>query len=463
MLRFFIEEKDPPFAAGFVTNCHPQDGKQLSNVIQFGFTGQNNLHALNLLRAADRDGDPERRRKAMSVLTFFATVASRSKLGLIPGYYNADTRKFGNWWTGLILPLAYAEPGGDLEGLMGPLYRHLREVIEALAGRDGIYLRCVVEEYAAMLSAYRYEAGRAADRADWLSLCRAFAEFLVSAQNSDGSWFRAYAPDGAPITEPAAWFGQTEVQQKSSTAVPVPLLVDFYEATGEERFLEAARRAGEFVRLHFVERMKFNGGIHDSIYAKPQLVDGESIIFAMQALLSLYRATKSADYLDGAQRAGRLVVTWVCLWDVPLPPRSTLARFGFRSTGWMACNSPGAGYIHPMGLLVVPDLVELGLASGEALFFRAAELLQAGCNETVALPTKTWGYAMPGLQEEGLLISWWFADDPMFSGTAFGGRGKGEGNKTCLPWIAAVSVAAQQQMLDRYGSTDIALIEKKGP
>ena len=70
---------------------------------------------------------------------------------------------------------------------------------------------------------------------------------------------------------------------------------------------------------------------------------------------------------------------------------------------------------------------------------------------------------MPGLQEEGLLISWWFADDPMFSGTAFGGRGKGEGNKTCLPWIAAVSVAAQQQMLDRYGSTDIALIEKKGP
>jgi hypothetical protein len=113
-----------------------------------------------------------------------------------------------------------------------------------------------------------------------------------------------------------------------------------------------------------------------------------------------------------------------------------------------------------MGALAVPDLIELGLTSGDPLFFRAAELLQAGCNETVALPSKSWGYAKPGLQEEGLLISWWFADDPMFSGTAFGGRGKGEGNKTCLPWIAAVSVAAHQDMLERFGTTDIASIEK---
>ena len=46
-LGYCIEENDPPFAAGFVTNCHPQDGRQISNVIQFGFTGQNNLNAFN--------------------------------------------------------------------------------------------------------------------------------------------------------------------------------------------------------------------------------------------------------------------------------------------------------------------------------------------------------------------------------------------------------------------------------
>ena len=143
-LDYFIEEKDAPFAAGFVTNCHPQDGKQISDVIQFGFTGQNNLNAFNLLRDGDARGDADRRRKALRVFDFFVTVAARNRFGLIPGYYNADTRKFGSWWTGLILPLAYSEPGADLEALMGPLYGHLREVITALAGRQGILspLRC---------------------------------------------------------------------------------------------------------------------------------------------------------------------------------------------------------------------------------------------------------------------------------------------------------------------------------
>ena len=171
-LDYFIEEKDAPFAAGFVTNCHPQDGKQISDVIQFGFTGQNNLNAFNLLRDGDARGDADRRRKALRVFDFFVTVASRNRFGLIPGYYNADTRKFGFWWTGLILPLAYAEPGADLEALMGPLYRHLREVITALAGRQGVYLRCVVEEYDALLRAYRYENRRGAEPGDWLTRAR---------------------------------------------------------------------------------------------------------------------------------------------------------------------------------------------------------------------------------------------------------------------------------------------------
>jgi hypothetical protein len=456
---FFIEEKDPPFAAGFVTNCHPQDGKQLSNVIQFGFTGQNNLNAFNLLRGANRDSDIERRRKALAVMGFFVTIASRNTRGLIPGSYNADVREFGSWWTGLVLPLAYAKPGGDLEALMGPLYRHLHDVIEALADRQGIYLRCAVEEYSALLAAYRYELSRGVDHPEWLAACRVFAEFLLSVQQADGSWFRAYSPVGGAITDPRSWFGQTEVQQKSSTATPIPFLVTLHELTGDVRLVDGAQHAGDFVQRNFVERMKFNGGIHDSIYAKPQLVDGESM-FAIQALLSLYRVSKDENHLRGAVRAARLVVTWICLWDVPLPPDSTLARFGFRSTGWMACDSPGAGYVHPMGILAVPDLVELGLISGDTRFLKAANLLQVGCNETVELPAKSWGYAMLGLQEEGLLVSWWFADDPMFADTAFGGRRKGEGNKTCLPWIAAVSVYAHQEMLARYGTTDISAIEE---
>lgn len=460
--RFYIEEADGARAAGFVTNCHPQDGAQLSNVIQFGFTGQNNLNAFNLLRAGDRLGDAERRRKALRVMTFFVEIAGRSNLGLIPGFYNADTRSFGSWWTGLILPLAYAKPGADLEKLMGPLYQLLRDVIEALRDRDGAYLRCVSEEYSALIDAYRYERERGRTHADWLAAAFVFGEFLLGAQGTDGSWRRAYDFEGRAIVAPESWFGGTEVQQKSSTATVIPLLIDLHDLTGDARFLDSARRGGDFVERAFVDRIRFNGGIHDSIYAKPQLVDGESIIFCMQALMRLHRATGEGRYLAGARRAADLVATWIVLWDAPLPEGSTLQRFGFRSTGWMACDAPGAGYIHPMGLLAVPDLVEMGLLTGDRAYFRAAELLQAGCNETAAVPQRDWGLAFPGLQEEGLLISWWFADDPMFGETGSGGRGKGEGNKTCLPWISAVSVSAFEDMLARYGGVDIAAIGEKG-
>ena len=68
----------------------------------------------------------------------------------------------------------------------------------------------------------------------------------------------------------------------------------------------------------------------------------------------------------------------------------------------MACDPPGAGYIHPMGVLAIPDLVEIGVLTGDDHFLKAAELLQAGCNETVETPTKAWGYAMPGSQELAL-------------------------------------------------------------
>jgi hypothetical protein len=43
----------------------------------------------------------------------------------------------------------------------------------------------------------------------------------------------------------------------------------------------------------------------------------------------------------------------------------------------------------------------------------------------------------------------------MFTGTGFGGRQKGEGNKTCFPWISAVSTWAYQELVSRYGTVDV--------
>jgi hypothetical protein len=461
MQAFYRERGD---AAGFVTNCHPQDGIQLGNIIQFGFTGQNVLNSYCLLRADPASGrNSEARRKALRVIDFYAERARQNPSALVPATYDMDRDRWSSWWTGLLLPLAYAEDEARLHQLMGPLGDHLHPVIDALRRLEGAYLRCVAEEHDALLAAYTLERDQGTDHAVWFEAAHRFGEFLLAAQQADGSWYRSYGFDGAPITEPDIWFGQTDVQKKSSTATTVPVLLRLHELTGEQRWAQAASRACTWIAENFVERIKFNGGIHDSMYAKPQLIDHESIIFAFRALLGTYRRTGATQFLAAAEKAAWLVCSWVWLWDVPLPEQSTLARFGFRTTGWPGCDTPGAGYVHPMGIIAVPDLVDLALLTKDDDLLSVARLLLAACNENVSLPSRDWGYAFPGLQEEGLQVSWCWSDDPMFQNTGFGQRGKGEGNKTCYSWISAVTIWAHQELLARHGAEFTDRLLSAGP
>lgn len=456
LLPYYAEGGDAASgAAGFVTNCHPQDGRQLKNIIQYGFTGQNVLNAHHVLGHAGELSDPHARTKALKVIEFFVRQARESRFALTHTLFDLDTGRTANWWSGLVLPLAYATEGDDLEALMGPVYDHMKYAIDPLRELDGTYLRCMAEEHAALLRVYEAERARGEEHAEWLEVGQRFGQFLLTVQEADGSWRRAYDFDGKAICEPRAWFGKADLNQKSSTATAVPFLVALYRITGEQRWMDAARRAERFAAERFVAAVKFNGGIHDSIYARAQLVDSESILFCMRASLQVWEQTGEADVLRTAADAARMLATWIYLWDVPLPSTSTLWRYGFRSTGWSACDTAGAGYIHPYEINAVPDMLQISHTVGDDVLTGIAEITLVGSSETVATPTKDWGYALSGLQEEGLLVSWWLIDDPMFSGTSFGGRGKGEGNKTCLPWISAVSIDAHDELVRRFDTAEI--------
>lgn len=442
--------------AGFVTNNHPQNGVQLENIIQYGFTGQNVLNAHHVLAYAGEVSDPDARAKALKVIDFFVAQAAQSRHGLTHTLFDLDTGKTANWWSGLVLPLAYAEDGDDLQALMGPVYEHMKYAIEPLRHLDGTYLRCMAEEHAALLRVYEAERARGAEHPEWLAAATSFGEFLLAAQEADGSWRRAYDFEGTAVTEPAVWFGETDLNQKSSTATAVPVLTALYRVSGDDRWLQSARRAEAFTAEHFVADLRFNGGIHDSIYSRPQLVDSESILFSMRASMAIWQLTGEERALRSATDAARILATWIYLWDVPLPPTSTLAGYGFRSTGWSACDTCGAGYIHPYEIHAAPDMLEIAIGARDSRLAEIADLVLVGSSETVATETKDWGYARSGLQEEGLLVSWWLIDDPMFTGTGFGGRGKGEGNKTCLPWISAVGIDAYSECMRRFGTVDLA-------
>ena len=110
----------------------------------------------------------------------------------------------------------------------------------------------------------------------------------------------------------------------------------------------------------------------------------------------------------------------------------------------------------------MPTIKEIAKACNVSVATVSNIINETGSNQTVETDERPWGYAMPGLQEEGYLISWWAVDDPMFAAdTGFGYRLKGEGNKTCFPWINAVGMKAYWAMKDRFGSVDFEEIENK--
>lgn len=76
--------------------------------------------------------------------------------GMFYNLYNVDTKSVNFWWTGLLLPLAYAQ-GEELEKLMGPLYEYRKDVIQKLVSLKGAYLRCMNEDVTALLRLYCYE------------------------------------------------------------------------------------------------------------------------------------------------------------------------------------------------------------------------------------------------------------------------------------------------------------------
>ena len=454
------KEEDSNEPAGYVLNCHPQDGKQLCDIIQYGFTGQNTISAYCSIRQGYTDGNEKLILHGRKTLDFFSDRIHIPESGIFYNLYNMEKAQFDFWWTGLILPLSYAE-GKKLEELMGPLYEYYKDLLPILKEKQGSYLRCMNEEAYGLIYAYGFEHRMGVEHKNWLDTSIRYGDFLVRVQGEDGTWCRAYEKTGIPITEPTIWFGKNDIERKGCTSTAIPFLVELYRQTRIKKYLDAAVKAGKYVAGVSIDQVRCCGGIHDSIFEKGVLVDNESTLYAMLAMYELYKETKDNYYLEALRKAAVLFTSWIYLWDIPLPTGSTLKTMGFRTTGLGSCDVPSAGYVHTFENRGVAVLIDLAFMTGEKEFLELAELIWHGCNQTVSVPGKTWGYSVYGLQEEGWLVNWFMADDPIFNdNSSFGHRWKGEGNKTCYPWISAVALMSYWNMKDTYGSADFLDINK---
>lgn len=234
-----------------------------------GFTGKALETAYYLLRSAEETDNPD------------ATTHRRQALGL----FNTFTR------------LKIAPP--EAEGFELTTWK----TANALGG-DRVYLRSYIDDLKATLRAYQFEKSKGREHPEWLTWSKDFADWLITFQYDNGGFPRTFEPRSGKVINPAP----------QSSYLAIPLLVQLAEITQNEKYLQAAIKAGEYC-WSIQKDGEFTGGTIDN----PNAVDKEAGALSLEAYLMLYRMTRDQKWLDRAEAAAAYTETWIYIWDIPMP------------------------------------------------------------------------------------------------------------------------------------------------
>lgn len=266
----------------------------------------------------------------------------------------------------------------------------------------GNYLRTMVEPAFDLLLNYQLYASLGMEQPSWRETTEKFARFLLRNQNEDGSWYRAYEPDGTPLKN-AEGFGNDEFSSKSASAIPILYLIAMGRAAGShgQPFFDAARMAGDYVLGTYVPKDHYLGGTLDN----PNVMDKEAAQYTMAALYGLYKLTGDERYLRVSVRAAKIFVTWNYIWNAPHFPGTDLDRVAFKTVGTGGINSIwGGGVVDIYSLFHIEELDRLGAETGDSFFRAMAAWIAIGTQQLLSHPGDSMGFTDLGMQPEGFGI-----------------------------------------------------------
>jgi hypothetical protein len=460
--RAWSADEDPRRPAGYLTHFSPRDGETLGSLLEFGFTGAQSLHALAAIRRGYREGVPLWISRGRQVNNFFVREC-QSENGFAEGLYDTRSRSFVHWFTGILMPFQYSDDEEELRAYLGSqITLALAPIAQKLRGIPGNYTRTMCEAVSSVLHSYEEESRHGVHQADWLAAGERFGSFLLRTQQSDGSWYRGYAPSAEPLTSPAEWFGQGIVEQRSGTIFPIPVLASLHRLTGKAEYKEAAVRAARFIATTYVPGVLYCGGLNDTAQLKSVKVDSTGVLFAMRSLITAYRLDGDPGLLEAAVKAAKVVSSWLFLWDVPFPQGTLLGTADFRTTGWAICDAiPAGSYVEDVLLEFVGDMLDVAVAARIPAFVDIVELILNGMQQGLSIPSNMLGYAAPGIQCEGYMTSYWLSapEATLFSGAV--GKRKGDDNDTCNGFVNAAALYGLDSIRQAHGTLDLGSIRER--
>ncbi len=154
-------------------------------------------------------------------------------------------------------------------------------------------------------------------------------------------------------------------------------LCEGYRIFGIDIHREAAEKAGQiYADRHVSMREPYWGGTLDA-----SCEDKEGAFAALQGFLALYELTGESRYLQWAGHALDVVLTYVVIWDIDLPP-GRLRDHNFKTRGWTVV-SPQNQHIDVYGVLIAPLVYRMGELLERDELKRLAILMFRSCGQLI--------------------------------------------------------------------------------
>lgn len=151
---------------------------------------------------------------------------------------------------------------------------------------------------------------------------------------------------------------------------PLTIASELFE---KKEFEQAAVKAAHlFAERHLNMNGCYWGGTLDATCE-----DKERALAAFQGFLKLYEQLHDVQYLNWAKHALDVCLSYVVVWDIPLPP-GRMADYNFKTTGWTVV-SPQNQHIDVFGVLYTPEIYRMGEYLKDERLKQLARVMYRSC------------------------------------------------------------------------------------
>ncbi len=286
-----------------------------------------------------------------------------------------------------------------------------------------IWLRMMSDGMEGILDGYNFLRKKGVEKPEWLDYCRTVADWLVRSADEEGCWHRAYNFDGT-----------VRLQSKANTSNIIRFLVQLYLTTGDERYKNAALKAGDWCYDHVYKNMEYLGGTCDNA----DVLDKESGIYAFFAFLSLYDLTGEEKWLEATKSAADYTETWTYSWIFPVKPIEKVHALHHRNMSGQSLIATGHSGADVYMAACHYIYYRLYLITGDEHYRDFAAFISKNPKQLTDLDG-SFGYGRKGLCEESCNVY------------SFDSRGV----YAWLPWVTYVQVDPVSRMLDTFGVYEV--------